>query len=107
MDRSQLLKGLLEGCILDIIARKETYGYEITEHLNSHGFKELNEGSVYPVLIRLEKKGLVKTESRKSELGPRRKYFSINEKGLDYLTAFKALWQEVSGSVDGLLDGGE
>ena len=57
-DRAQLLKGILEGSILKIISQGETYGYEITNDLNKAGFIELSEGSVYLVLIRLEKKDL-------------------------------------------------
>lgn len=107
MDKAQMLKGLLEGCILEIIAKEETYGYRITEALNAYGFNDLNEGSVYPVLSRLEKKGLVSTESRKSELGPRRKYFSINHKGHAFLEEFRYLWKDVSRTVDLIMKGGD
>lgn len=106
IDRAQLLKGLLEGCILKIISQGETYGYEITNYLNKSGFLELNEGSVYPVLIRLEKKGLVKTEIKKSSLGPRRKYFRITSEGEAYLVSFTKLWGEISNMVDKILKGG-
>lgn len=107
MQKAQLLKGLLEGCILEIISRRETYGYVITEELNRSGFPDLNEGSVYPVLIRLENKGLVSSESRKSELGPRRKYFSITGRGRTRLEDFKELWKDLAGTVDGILFPGE
>ena len=106
MNKAQLLKGLLEGCILEIISHKENYGYVITETLNDNGFTDLNEGSVYPVLMRLEKKGLVTSESRKSDLGPRRKYFFISQSGLIYLNEFKELWQDVSSTVNIILEGG-
>ena len=102
IDRAQLLKGLLEGCILKIIAQGETYGYEITSDLNKSGFTDLNEGSVYPVLIRLEKKGLVDSETKKSTLGPRRKYFRMTQKGEEYLKSFTQAWYEISSVVDGI-----
>ncbi|EPS48694.1 PadR family transcriptional regulator [Clostridium botulinum A1 str. CFSAN002368] len=54
-DKSQLLRGTLEGCILKIINDKETYGYEIAENLKLYGFKDISEGTIYPLLIRLEK----------------------------------------------------
>ncbi len=54
-DKSQLLRGTLEGCILKIINDKETYGYEIAENLKLYGFKNISEGTIYPLLIRLEK----------------------------------------------------
>lgn len=106
IDRAQLLKGLLEGCILKIIAQDETYGYQITSELNKSGFLDLNEGSVYPVLIRLEKKGLVDSEIKKSSLGPRRKYFKMTSEGEAYLKSFTQLWDEISSVVDGILKGG-
>ena len=56
---TQILKGLLEGCILKIVNNNETYGYQICEKLTVYGFQEVSEGSVYPILIRLEKKKLL------------------------------------------------
>ena len=56
---TEMLKGILEGCILEIISRKETYGYEITRRLNSLGFSDVVDGTVYTILVRLEKNNLV------------------------------------------------
>lgn len=53
---TEMLKGSLEGCVLEIISRHETYGYEITRRLNELGFTEVVEGTVYTILVRLEKK---------------------------------------------------
>jgi PadR family transcriptional regulator, regulatory protein PadR len=105
IDRAQILKGLLEGVILEIIARGPTYGYEITMLLNDKGFHDLSEGSVYPVLIRLSKKGLLETEMRKSSLGPKRKYFNITKEGQRYLTEFVYIWHGISSAVNGILEG--
>ena len=55
MKQTELLKGILEGLVLAIIQRKETYGYEITKILNDQGFTEIVEGTVYTILLRLEK----------------------------------------------------
>lgn len=56
-DKSQLLKGVLEGCILKIVKhKKETYGYEVVTELRTFGFGQCTEGTVYPLLTRLEKK---------------------------------------------------
>lgn len=52
---SQMLKGTLEGCILAIISKNETYGYEISKQLETYGFGEIAEGTIYPLLLRLEK----------------------------------------------------
>jgi PadR family transcriptional regulator PadR len=104
--RAQMLKGLLEGCILELISRGETYGYEITEYLNQQGFTYLNEGSVYPVLMRLETKKLVTTRAKKSVLGPMRKYFYITSSGKTYLTEFRQEWNDISSVVSNILKGG-
>ncbi|MEG2502637.1 MAG: helix-turn-helix transcriptional regulator, partial [Anaerovoracaceae bacterium] len=52
---TEMLKGVLEGCVLEIISRKEIYGYEITRQLNVLGFTDIVEGTVYTILVRLEK----------------------------------------------------
>ena len=51
---SQMLKGLLEGAILKIIQQEETYAYEISKKLNSYGFGEISEGTIYPIILRLQ-----------------------------------------------------
>lgn len=53
---NQMMKGLLDGAILGLIAKGETYGYEILEKLHAHQFPEISDGSIYPVLLRLSKK---------------------------------------------------
>lgn len=107
VDRAQLLKGLLEGCILKIIEEGETYGYEINNELKKSGFIDINEGSVYSVLMRLEKKGYVDSMMKKSSQGPRRKYYKIVPSGEKYLESFKQLWYEVSGAVNGIIERGD
>lgn len=58
---NQIMKGLLDGAILGLIAQGETYGYEIMTKLKNQEFPEISEGSIYPVLMRLNKKGYVDT----------------------------------------------
>lgn len=69
---TELLKGVLEGCVLEIISREETYGYEIVKKLNTLGFEDIVEGSVYTILLRLEKNKLVDIQKKPSEIGPPR-----------------------------------
>jgi PadR family transcriptional regulator PadR len=99
------LKGLLEGCILKLIEREETYGYKICEDLLKEGYKKINEGTIYPILIRLEKKGLINSTRRSSPLGPTRKYFNITENGREYLRAFEYEWNEIKKIVDKFVGG--
>ena len=68
---TEMLKGVLEGCVLEIIGREETYGYEITRRLNALGFADVVEGTVYAILLRLEKNQLVDTAKKLSERGRR------------------------------------
>ena len=66
-DKSQLLKGLQEGCVLQIINTKDTYGYEIVTTLQRKGFHSVKEGTIYPLLLRLEKNGYISSSFRVSE----------------------------------------
>lgn len=91
-DLTEMLKGILEGVILEVISRGETYGYEITKTLQDLGFDDVVEGTVYTILIRLEKKGLVTIAKRKSEIGPMRKFYSLNEAGKAELAYFWQKW---------------
>lgn len=99
MDKSQMMKGILEGCILKIISGNETYGYEIVEKLQEYGFSNAREGTLYPLLLRLEKKDLITAVFKPSPLGPKRKYYHITDDGLQYLNEFTDAWEEVSLTV--------
>lgn len=105
---SQMLKGTLEGCILKIITNQETYGYEISQQLQQFGFSNISEGTIYPLLLRLEKNGYITAEYRESSLGPRRKYFSIAPAGEKELSEFYKSWRELEDAVNHLfLNGGK
>jgi len=102
-DKSQLMKGTLEGCILQILSETVTYGYEIVTTLTEFGFEDVKEGSIYPLLVRLEKKGMISSELRPSPLGPKRKYYSLTAEGEAYLQEFIKCWTEVQLSVNRIL----
>lgn len=93
---TELLKGVLEGIVLQKISAGETYGYEITKYLNDHGFEGVVEGTVYTILMRLEKNQLVQIEKKKSELGPARKFYRLNDAGKQRLAEFWQHWQYLS-----------
>lgn len=103
-DRTQLLKGLLEGMILLILRRAPLYGYAIREELEKNGLKDAKEGAVYPVLLRLERKGLARGTFRASPNGPSRKYYEVTQAGRDYLTEFESAWREVGETVAHLME---
>ncbi|MFD7846974.1 PadR family transcriptional regulator [Nocardia sp. NPDC059764] len=102
-----MLKGTLEGCVLEIIGNQETYGYAITRRLNELGFVDVIEGTVYAILVRLEKNGLVDVSKRPSEVGPPRKFYSLNEAGRKELATFWVKWEYVSARIDELKGSGK
>ena len=102
-NNTQILKGILEGCILSIIFKRETYGYELLINLKKMGFNDMVEGTIYPLLLRLEKKELIISEKRKEESGMTRKYFRLTEGGQKELHNFKIYWDELSLSVNKIL----
>lgn len=97
-----MLKGILEGCVLEIISRKPTYGYDITQQLRTLGFADVVEGTVYTILVRLEKNYFVSTEKKPSEVGPPRKFYSLNERGQTELETYWQKWDFVSSKINEL-----
>lgn len=98
-DKTQLMRGSLEGCILKIIEHKMTYGYEIMQKLRQIGFQDISEGSIYPILLRLEKQDYIQSTLKASPLGPKRKYYTISELGESYLCSFYENWKQVYSCV--------
>lgn len=103
MDEAQLLKGILEGCVLGIIARGETYGYEILSELIKQGLDNVGEGTLYPVLTRLDRNGYIICRKAKSPLGPVRKYYSISEEGKEYYENFRKSYRKITDSAQKIL----
>ncbi|MHB1067768.1 MAG: PadR family transcriptional regulator [Candidatus Nanopelagicales bacterium] len=104
---TEMLKGTLEGMVLAILARQPAYGYEITAWLREKGFADIAEGTVYALLIRVERRGLVDVEKVPSEKGPPRKVYSLNAEGRDYLDEFWRTWSFLAGRLEQLREGGE
>src|ERR1044072_2596907 len=105
-DLTQMLKGTLEGCVLEIIGSEETYGYAITRQLNELGFADVIEGTVYTILLRLERNGVLPLTNRPSGGGPPRKFYALSDAGREELAKFWAKWQYVSSRIDRLKEGG-
>ncbi|PEY38995.1 PadR family transcriptional regulator [Bacillus cereus] len=107
-DSTQMLKGILDGCILAIIQEGEVYGYELTEKLHSYGFHSFSEGTIYPLLLRMQKEGLVTSVLRESTAGPKRKYYQLSDLGEKELNNFKERWADLKLSVEKVINqGGE
>lgn len=98
-----MLKGIIDGCLLAIINNKEVYGYEMAEKLESYGFTSFSEGTIYPLLLRMQKEELVKTTLKKSTAGPKRKYYSLTPKGEQELAKFNERWNDLQSNVNRVL----
>jgi len=100
-----MLKGVLEGVVLALLAIQPAYGYEITAQLRERGFTEIAEGTVYALLVRVEQRGLVDVQKVPSEKGPPRKVYSLNAQGREYLDEFWRTWSVLAGRLDELHEG--
>jgi len=99
---TEMLKGVLEGCVLEIVRRQETYGYEIARQLNSMGFTDVVVGTVYTILLRFERNKLVEVTKRRSKVGPPRKFFALNDAGCEELRRFWQKWEFLSSRINEL-----
>ncbi|MDR1236776.1 MAG: PadR family transcriptional regulator [Propionibacteriaceae bacterium] len=97
---SEMLKGVLDGLVLEIISRGEIYGYEILRRLHSLGFSDIAEATVYSLLLRLERNRLVRVEKKPSDIGPQRKFYTLNARGENELAAFWARWDYLGERIE-------
>jgi PadR family transcriptional regulator PadR len=104
---SQLLKGVLDMCLLALIAEEPSYGYEMVDKLEHRGLELVSEGSIYPLLSRLQKKHLIEGYFVESSGGPPRKYYRIAAAGREQLAAWENEWERLSKGVKAVLNGGE
>ncbi|WP_427017642.1 PadR family transcriptional regulator [Pseudarthrobacter sp. P1] len=100
--RTEMLKGTLEGIVLAILAVRPAYGYEITAQLRDQGFSDIAEGTIYALLVRIEQRGLVDVEKVPSEKGPPRKVYSLNALGGEYLDEFWKTWSFLAERINQL-----
>ena len=102
---TEMLKGTLDGIVLAILSDRPAYGYQITARLREMGFTDTAEGTVYALLIRIEKRGLVQVQKVPSTQGPPRKVYSLNEAGRDYLEEFWSTWSFLATQLHQLHEG--
>jgi len=101
--RSELLRGVLDLCLLAVIEEGPAYGYEMTKRLRARGLSIVGEGSIYPLLGRLEREGLVETYRAASNGGPPRKYYRPSREGHQALAAGVSEWRAARDAIDALL----
>lgn len=103
---SQLRRGVLEFCVLALLRDDERYGFEIVRALSEGNGLVTTEGTVYPLLSRLRKEGVVETTWRESPSGPPRRYYRLTPAGRLMLRSFANEWVRFRDSVDNLLETG-
>lgn len=103
---TQLLKGTLDMCLLATIARRPCYGYEMVQQLAQQGLALVSEGSIYPLLSRLQQHGYVEEYWVPSTDGPRRKYYRLLPAGARQLERWQAEWENFAQAVEQILKGG-
>jgi PadR family transcriptional regulator PadR len=92
----QLLKGLLSLLLLQLLAERESYGYEVVQRLHEIGLTDVLEGTVYPALSRLEREGRVSARLVASPAGPARKYYRPTPAGYQALVDGASNWRSLS-----------
>ena len=97
-----MLKGILEGCVLEIIDRNDTYGYEITRQ--ARRILDVSETALYPALRRLEKAGMLEIYDQSFQ-GRNRRYYHLTEAGGELLARQKQEWRQFEKDMDELLEG--
>lgn len=105
VDPTQVLKGLLDTAVLGALKENRTYGYDLVRRLREQGFSEIADASVYGTLRRLYRAGFLTSEIVDSEVGPPRKYYSLNEAGAAQLESSLKTWDDITGTMDRILGG--
>lgn len=97
--KTQVRKGLLDLCVLNLLRGRDYYGYELVQNLKSIDGLRMREGNVYPILARLEEEQLVTSNVRTSTNGPPRKYFRITAAGVKAIKDMNGHWNRMEKAV--------
>lgn len=100
--KTQMRKGILEYCILSIIKKNgDAYASDILEELKKSEMIVV-EGTIYPLLTRLKNDELLEYRWEESSSGPPRKYFSLTDKGIDFLQELSKTWEQLKLAVNSI-----
>lgn len=100
---TQLRRGVLEYCVLALLKERPRYGFDVVKELSEQGGLLTSEGTIYPLLARLRKDGLVATTWQPSSAGPPRRYYEITPDGAAALNHFSSDWVRFRNAVDRVL----
>jgi PadR family transcriptional regulator PadR len=104
MDRSQLLRGVLDAAVLAVIKQQDGYGYDVVRRLRAAGLTEVGDASVYGTLRRLHRGGALTSFVVPSDEGPHRRYYGITPSGQEQLDEARATWLEFATALNALLE---
>lgn len=99
---TQLRKGVLELCILNAISDERLYGYDIVRKLRRIDGLVISDGTIYPILSRFKREGLVETSIEESQEGPPRKYYRLTERGREHLSRMNNYWEAIKSGAEAL-----
>jgi PadR family transcriptional regulator PadR len=102
---AQMRRGTIEYCVLALLRDEQRYGFELVRALRSADGMVTSEGTIYPLLARLRKDGLVTSSWGESPSGPPRRYYRLSPKGRSALDLFAGEWHRFRDAVDALLEG--
>ena len=100
---SQMRRGAIEFCVLALLKQRPHYGFELVQRLSQAEGLLTSEGTIYPLLSRLRRDGMVETEWRESTTGPPRKYYRLTARGAEALAQHRTQWERFRDAIDSLL----
>jgi PadR family transcriptional regulator PadR len=103
--QTQLLRGALDMCMLALLAKEPAHGYELVRRLDDAGIEGIGYGTVYPLLTRMRRLGLVADELSASPAGPPRKVYGVTDQGRRRLRSWRLQWTAFAKTVNGIVNG--
>ncbi|WP_410813559.1 PadR family transcriptional regulator [Micromonospora sp. 067-2] len=101
--QTQLLRGALDMCLLALLTREPAHGYELVRRMEAAGFGTISYGTIYPLLTRMRRLGLVADEQQVSPTGPPRKVYALTRSGRVHLDAWQRQWIRFADTVGAIL----
>jgi PadR family transcriptional regulator PadR len=101
---AQMRRGTLQYCVLSLLADEERYGFDLVRGLAEMDGMVTSEGTIYPLLSRLRRDGLVESNWQESPSGPPRRYYRLTDSGRAALDAFRLEWRRFRDAVDNFVE---
>jgi PadR family transcriptional regulator len=101
---AQMRRGTLQYCVLSLLADEERYGFDLVRGLAEMDGMVTSEGTIYPLLSRLRRDGLVESNWQESSSGPPRRYYRLTDSGRAALDAFRLEWRRFRDAVDNFVE---